>query len=261
MLLGGRDGRGNGSRGVRVFSAQRGMTRRGALFWLGGVAGSAMLAGCSLFGFVSARLRYRITLTFSTPEGHAIATAVQEIVRDDPPDSFRPMNNGLTKRTGDALVLKVGQKHYFVGLTMCGRLLDDLINSGNVAPPGAKVSGNGAEQIRAFAKAHGRAEMSGNRYLDLGGRGGDFQRRFGFTAFLDEGDFSTLQSVDLESVSGLDLLKIEIAWTDDAITRQAHVALPWLATLTEEQVRSHKSYDGYNIASLKSLSDQFGKPR
>ncbi len=231
------------------------MTRRGAIASL--VSGAAtILAGCQgLFG-TTARLRYRITITCETPDGFASGSAVQEIVNFDTADAFKPVNVGSTEMIGDAVVIVVGAKRYFAGLNQCSALLDDAIRIGDIQPPSARVDGGNAEVLAGFKQANARAVMDGHRYMSLPSRG------FSLDTFRDEDDYATLESVDFgKDASSWKLKTVAVAVTNDPVTRQVIKLMPWLRTLSREDVKSNPKYNGYLNAWLANLSNEFGAGR
>ena len=229
-----------------------GMTRRRIIASLGGGA-VLLLAGCRALLSTQARLRYRITITCDTPDGVKSGTAVQEIYRNDPIEAIKPINIGTTEMTGDAVVLTVGGKHYFVDLTQCGSLLSSAIDIGNVSPAQAKGHGNSAEMLMAFKKANGVARMDGVHYMNMPYGG------FGLDYFIDESDPATIKFIEFGSdYPDWSLISIVVVATDAEISRQAIKLLPWLLTITKDGVRRAENSNGRLMLQLKSLSDRFG---
>lgn len=114
-------------------------------------------------------------------------------------------------------------------------------------------SGGGNTQIlHSFKQANARSIMDGHRYTKLPSRG------FDLTYFTDETDYSSLMKLRIgNGAEGWILKTVVIAVTDETVTRQTIAILPWLRTLTREEVRNSPKYNGYMISYLASLSDQF----
>ena len=227
------------------------MTRRGAI---GAITASlgVLLAGCSALFGNKERLRYRITITCETPDGVTSGSAVQEIMLYEPIEAIKPINIGTTNITGDAVVIAVGGRHYFVGLNQCGSILDDAIRIGDVHPPLNESVGGNAQILHSFKQANARSIMDGHRYTKLP------SRSFDLMYFTDETDYSSLMKLRIgNGAGGWKLKTVVIAVTDEAVTRQTIAILPWLHTLTREKVRKSPTYDGYMNSSLENLSDQF----
>ncbi|RZI60295.1 MAG: hypothetical protein EOP14_01770 [Pseudomonas sp.] len=211
-----------------------------------------LLAGCSALFGNKERLRYQITITCETPDGVTSGSAVQEIMLYEPIEAIKPINIGTTNITGDAVVIAVGGRHYFVDLNQCGSILDDAIRIGDVHPPLDKSGGGNTQMLRSFKQADARSVMDGHKYTKLP------SRSFSLTYFSDETDYSSLMNLKIGIGNEGWLLKtVVIAVTEEALTRQTIDVLPWLRTLTGQEVRNSPKYDGYMISSLASLSDQF----
>lgn len=225
------------------------MTRRGAIAMLTGGA-ALLVTGCrALFG-TTTLLRYRITVICDTPDGTKIASAVQEIMRHDPVDAITPIRIGTTKVLGDAVLIVVGNKHYFVGLNQCKSLLIDAIRSGDVHPQSARVNGNIAEILSGFKNYNAHAIISGETYLRLP------SRSFSVEMFLNESDYTTIETVRSADACVLKTVTIDV--TNDAITRQTERVLPWLRTLSRAEVSKSPSPDNFLSIRLEDLSDEFG---
>ena len=231
------------------------MTRRGAI---GAITASlgVLLAGCSALFGTKERLRYRITITCKTPDGETSGSAVQEITLYEPTEAIKPINIGTTNITGDAAVIAVGSRHYFVGLNQCGNILDDAIRIGDVHPALNESGGGNTQILHSFKQANARSIMDSDRYTKLP------SRSFGLTYFTDETDYSSLMELKVgNGAEGWLLKTVVIAVTDEAVTRQTIAILPWLRTLTREEVKNSPKYNGYMNSYLASLSDQFATGR
>ncbi|MBX9859454.1 MAG: hypothetical protein K2Y20_07690 [Sphingomonas sp.] len=192
-------------------------------------------------------------MLIETPYGPATGSAVQEIELRTPSTSMMPIDGGRSKQTGDALLLRVDGKNYFMPLTTCASLVDDAIRSNKVEPAEARFQGNNAETLRVFARSKGRAVIEdGARWMKLP------SRSIWLTRFADERDFRTSQSFRLgDPPFAWSLRSVTVETVDEPITRQTIERLPWLKTLTAAEVKAAPRYNGYTIGEIKVLSDLF----